>query len=59
MSIENSAYKWLVNCITNLNNYKHEDMMYYLTCVRPLCEAVYSQSLEDNLEQNEEQTLSL
>lgn len=59
MSIESSAYQWLVGCITNLKEYKHQDMMYYLNCVRPLCEAVNSQGLEDNLEQNEEQIFGL
>lgn len=57
MNIESCATDYLVGVITNLRAYNSSRMKYYIDCVKPLCDAVYSQDLQ--LVYEEEQSLGL
>lgn len=57
MNIERYGTEYLISMITNLHGYSQSSMQYYMDCIRPLCDAVHSQDLQEVYE--EEQSLGL
>lgn len=57
MDINKYACTFLTSVITDLRAYNSSSMQYYIDCVKPLCDAVYSQDLQEIYD--EEQSLGL
>lgn len=57
MNIDSYGTDYLISVITNLRGYNQSSMQYYIDCIKPLCDAVHSQDLQEVYE--EEQSLGL